>query len=153
MSALTGDVVTTTSPIERELDAGNYTVFERVGSQHTVGPVSYSESDMPSIRPQDVVVTGPDGEPVEAVTWDVDETLQRGDDLFAGAAGFTADRAGRYTIEIAGEPTDVVIARRFFDGTASALVTLAVGAVTGAIAVIALTATVLVRAKRRTALP
>ena len=152
VAALTSEAVATPSLIERDLDAGRYTVFERVGSQHSVGPITYSESGSPDLGPSDIQVTGPDGESVLVEVWSIGETIERGDALYVGAAGFTAERAGRYTVDVAGAPTEVVLARRIFDGTSSALVTLGIGAVTGCLAVIALIATVLVRSSRRRAL-
>ena len=152
IGAITGESVATPSVIERELDAGRYTIFERVGTQRSAGPVTFSESGATSLGPQDIEVTGPDGDSVLVEIWSIDESLQRGDTLFAGAAGFTAERSGRYTVDIAGPATEVVLARRLFDGTSSALIALGIGAVSGCIAVVALIATVLVRSSRRRAL-
>lgn len=149
---LMAEQVATPAVITRELDAGKYTIFERIGTQNSVGPVTYSQTEEFSIGPDDLEITGPDGESVPTEIWSVDETLQRGDALYAGAAGFTAERPGTYRIDIGGPASEVVVGRRLFDGTATALVTMAVGAVTGCIAVIAFITIVLVRSSRRKAL-
>jgi len=148
-SALGADPQESPTTIQRTLDAGRYTVFDRSGSRRQTGPITFTEQGLTSIGPEDVTVTGPDGE-LLAVTWPtVSETIDQGGAIYLGIARFTVTEPGTHRIDIGGAPSEVIVSRTLFDGIGGPLVLTASGAVIGGLCATTLFVIVLVKASRR----
>jgi hypothetical protein len=101
--SLTSPEVSVPGTITRTLSPGTYVVYEASGTSKT--------SQVTTLSPSDVTVTGPDGGAVAVGSPVGDETITRGVQRFTGIAAFDVRTAGTYTVEIAAaEPTTVVLA-------------------------------------------
>lgn len=151
VGAFTEPSVRTPTVIVRQLDPGRYTVFEAVGSNSRVGPVTLRQWDAPSLGPGDIDVLDPAGRSVDVTVPSAGESIDRNGDTYTGVAGFIADTAGTYRMEVRGEPTDVIVTRGLFDLSPVLLVAFGVAAGVGCVAAVASVVLVLVRASRRRA--
>jgi hypothetical protein len=135
--------------IERDLDAGRYTVFELTGSQFGGGGVNAGFNTFPTLGPGDVQVTGPDGGAVSVTVGGSVQTIQRGRSVYTGAVDFTVHDPGRYSVRVGGPPDRVLLTRTLFDGASGSVPLLIGGAVIGGVAMTTFMVMVIVRAKRR----
>jgi hypothetical protein len=91
------------TPVDEQLslEAGRYTVFELVGHQSSEGPVTTFRRDAPTLGPEMVDVTGPDGDTVTVSGFtSSSESLTRGEDIYAGVARFVVAEPGQYRVRI-----------------------------------------------------
>jgi hypothetical protein len=73
---------------------GTYIVFERTGNRSTYGPLTIARDDGVTIDSRQLLVTGPDGRSVRAVSSSPNESINRGSDHYTSAVEFDAPRAG-----------------------------------------------------------
>jgi hypothetical protein len=112
------------TPVDEQvtLREGRYTVFELVGRQTSQGPVTTWRRDAPTVTADMVRVTGPDRATVAAddIT-SGSETLNRGQDIYAGVARFDVPGPGPYRVQVdAPAGREVVIAPSFGSGFGAA---------------------------------
>jgi hypothetical protein len=95
-------------------DAGTYAVFEQTGSQSQNGVVTVTTNGATVLRPADVTVSGPDGEPITTSLVSGSETLTRNGTIYTASIEFDADTAGEYEVAVTGGRPggSAVIARR-----------------------------------------
>lgn len=103
-AAFFADPCRTPCAIDLELEPGSYLVFEEVGSTHSYGPFSETETGPPRVSPTDVTVTSANGARTAVNSPGADETITRDDTIYRGVASFRVGEAGRYRIAVAGEP-------------------------------------------------
>ncbi len=92
---------------------GDYYVYQQdvFGNGQGTVPGSTSNSDITTLRPRQVRVTGPTGAPVGTWSGDGTETVTRGTEPYSNAVGFHVSTAGTYTVRIgAVTPSDVFVA-------------------------------------------
>jgi hypothetical protein len=113
------------TPVDTQLslEAGRYTVFELVGRQSSQGPVTTTRRDAPTVTPDMIDVTGPDGATIAPKGFtSSSESLTRDEDIFTGVARFVVDEPGRYHVRIDGPAgRQVVIAPSFGSGIGGVL--------------------------------
>jgi hypothetical protein len=104
------------------LREGQYTVFELVGQQDSRGPVTTWQRGAPTIRPEMVRVSGPDGATITSRPFTSGtETLNRGQDIYTGVARFDVAAAGSHRVRVDGPSgREVVIAPSFGSGFGAA---------------------------------
>jgi hypothetical protein len=106
------------------LHAAKYVLFER-----TDGP--------PTIRPDQVEVSAPNGEPVPVSTLDsVSESITRGSRTYDGAVSFRAPTAGDYVVKVTSEPREAIVARSIGDTLGAVAVWFLLAVLGGAVVVI-----------------
>jgi hypothetical protein len=108
--ALSVPSMTTPGVANRHLTPGTWLIFERTGTKTGIGGFTITHINAPSIGPEDVTVTGPDGDaPVSPVT--VLETITEGRRIYTAALQFTASSAGTYAIQVDTPGSEVIIER------------------------------------------
>jgi hypothetical protein len=113
------------TPVDAQLSlrAGKYTVFELVGRRSGQGPITTTSTTAPTVTPEAIAVTGPDGVAITAHGYTSgSETLTRERDIYAGVARFVVAEPGEYHVRI-DSPADtrVVVAPSFGTGFGAAL--------------------------------
>lgn len=113
------------TPVDEQLslEAGRYTVFELVGRRSGQGPVTTTTSTSPTVTPEAIALTGPDGVTITARGYTSgSETLTRDRDIYAAVARFVVTEPGRYHVRIdSPAATHVVIAPSFGSGFGAAV--------------------------------
>ena len=113
------------TPVDEQvsLKAGRYTVFELVGQRSTRGPLTTTRTTAPTVTPDAIDVTGPDGVRITASGFTSgSESMTRDEDVYAGVARFVVAEPGQHHVRIdspAGQR--VVIAPSFGSGLGAAL--------------------------------
>jgi hypothetical protein len=101
------------SPTTVDIDChvGDYYVYQHVGYQESGPGFSYSSSGIPTLRSDQVQVSGPNG--IHLGTWSGDgsETITKGSWIYSNAVGFHVSAGGRYTVRITPTlPSTVIVA-------------------------------------------
>lgn len=102
----------------QNLSAGDYVIYER--------------SQLRTVEPMDVQVTGPAG-PV-AVGGTTSTNLTLGNTDYVGVAAFTAPQDGSYTVEVAGDGQELVLGPSIAGTLSSAFTWIGIGALGGLLA-------------------
>jgi hypothetical protein len=89
--------------------AGDYYVYQQTGSQVSVPGFSHSNSGFPTLRPNNVIVTDPDGAHVSTSSGDGSETITEGTWIYSNAVGFHVSDPGEYQVQITGVSSSRVI--------------------------------------------
>jgi len=130
ISAFTSPARTTPVDASLSLNPGRYTVFERTGTSSKTGPVTATSNNGTTVTPDDVTVTGPDGDTLATTTIGGSETITREDAVYTGAVRFRVPAAGTYRVRVdvpAG--TEVVVAPALGTGFRAVLPWVAIGAI------------------------
>src|SRR6516165_9562945 len=98
--ALSTPSMATPGVTTRHLTAGTWLIFERTGTKTGLGGFTITHGSAPTIGPEDVMVTGPDGitPPVSPVA--VDETITEGPRIYTAMEEFTVPTTGIYTVRV-----------------------------------------------------
>jgi len=95
-----GPVLSLPTDTRMHLSAGTYLVYQRTGTTHGGGGVSFSSSGPPTLQPSDVAVSAPDGTTVPVDYPGSSESLTRGSASYTGAVSFDVPRSGDYEVRI-----------------------------------------------------
>jgi hypothetical protein len=145
------DPCTTPCSESRDLDAGNYLVFERVGSSRTIGPLSTKTEGPATVTPDDVSITSSTGQELEVGEPGTSQTIDRNGTTYGGVVSFHVPADGRYQVSIdAPDPTRVLVAPSLGQTFVGALPGLAAAAVASIVGVIGLVVLIIAWLRRRT---
>jgi Protein of unknown function (DUF2510) len=110
LTSFSSPVQSTPTVITEDLDEGTYLIYERTGSRREMGPF-FNEMDRGvTLTGSDVTVRGPDGSEVTVLRPTIDETLDRGNEIYTGALRFTVETAGVHRIDIDSQGQQVIVA-------------------------------------------
>lgn len=110
IETFTTPVRVTPVDVTLELDEGTYVIYEATSQGHSAGPITTTEGGGVTIAPDDVTVLNGAGEELTIEGQRYDETVDRGDVTFTGAARFTVDDAGPHRIQVDGAGQQVLVA-------------------------------------------
>lgn len=103
-----------------ELETGTWSIYQHTGSTRGAstggvvsGGLSFNESRPVTVTPEAVSITGP--APAEVWGGWFGETITRGSNTYTGAVRFEVVESGDYTLSVAGEPGEVLVARPLSD--------------------------------------
>ena len=88
---------------------GDYYVYQHTGDHISVPGFSYSNSGFPTLKPDEVLVTGPGGTHPGTWSGDGSETITEGSWIYSNAVGFDVARSGEYSVRIGGSTSSSVI--------------------------------------------
>jgi hypothetical protein len=88
---------------------GDYYVYQHTGSQESWPGFSYSSNGAPTLQPDNVIVTGPDGSRVGTWSGNGSETITEGSWIYSNAVGFHASGDGDYQVRVTSVPPTRVI--------------------------------------------
>ena len=118
--------------ITEDLDAGRYVVFERTGTTRTVGPITSTNNDAPTLSPELVDVVGPDGAPLPTEFLSgASETITQGNAVYTGVLEFEVATPGSHQIVVRGEGRQVLVSRSLGDSFRGLLPFVGVAAIGG----------------------
>jgi hypothetical protein len=103
-------VRSTPTVITEDLDEGTYLIYERTGSRKEMGPFFNELNGAVTLTGGDVTVRGPDGSEVAVLRPTIDETLDRGNEIYTGALRFTVETPGVHRIDIDSQGQQVIVA-------------------------------------------
>ena len=104
-STLAAPSRTTPGTIQTTLRAGDHVILERIS---TAGE-SFADDEGTTLTPRMVSVTGPAGQVVPVRSSVFTGTITQGMSVYRSALSFEAPQAGRYAIEVGGEPGAVLV--------------------------------------------
>ncbi len=107
---------------ERSFSPGRYGVFERTGTSTGGGGITFTENQLPRLRPGDVTVTGPNGAVVATRFMGSNETINQSGHMYTGVVEFDITESGRYQVQIGRVQGEAIVTRGLLDGQASNLV-------------------------------
>jgi hypothetical protein len=111
--------VATPGEAHLSLKKGRYIIYERTGTRHGVGGVSFTNDGPITLNNEDATVTSPDGTRLPTYSLEGNETLTKGATIYSSAIGFTTPAAGRYDIRITQAGSgEVAVGRSAFGGLA-----------------------------------
>ncbi len=110
--------MTTPGTTERTFSAGRYGVFERTGTSRGGGGITFTEQDLPNLRPSDVTVTGPTGESIPTRYMETNETINQNGALYTGVVEFHITEPGPYRVQIDRVQGQAIVTRDLLDGQA-----------------------------------
>jgi hypothetical protein len=84
----------------RNLDKGQYLVFEQTGRSRSIGPLSTTTQGPATITPGLVTVTSETGQTLDVVEPGTSQTIDRNGDIYRGAVSFHVSEPGRYRVSI-----------------------------------------------------
>ena len=94
-----------------ELDEGTWVLYQHTGSRSGGGGITFDQNRSVTLHPEHVTITGPAAVEVQGRGFGT-ETITWGSRTYTDAVRFVAPVAGRYRIELRGEPGgEVVMAR------------------------------------------
>jgi hypothetical protein len=136
----------------RNLEKGNYLVFERVGSSSSVGPFSSRFQGRGTISRTDVTITSIGGRALEVGEPGTSQTIDRGGTIYAGVVSFHVPESGRYRVAVdAPAETRILVAPGFGQIFVKALPGLVVGGIGVVDGVVGLVLLILAWIHRRSA--
>ena len=141
---LGSDSVALPAHLQRHFDTGTYEVYQRTGTSGGGGGFTFSNGQPPTLRPADVVVTGPDGSRLATnYASGARETIGRGSGTYTGVVTFDITSSGDYTVDIAADGgfPEAIVARSIGSAAHAAakwLVLLVIGALAAAVGLVLL---------------
>jgi hypothetical protein len=91
--------------------AGDYYVYQQVGSQVSGPGFSFSHTGLSTLAPDQVRVTSTNGTQLSTWATDSSETITEGSGIYASTVGFHVAAAGKYKVQIAAvTPSSVIVA-------------------------------------------
>ena len=88
VGAVTESPQATPGLTERTFSPGRYGVFERTGTSTGAGGITFTENQLPRLRPGDVTITGPTGAVVPTRFMDANESINQSGHLYTGVVEF-----------------------------------------------------------------
>jgi hypothetical protein len=110
IATFTAPVRVTPADFTIDLDEGTYVVYEQTGATRGSGPITTTQRGSVTITPSAVEVVSASGAsvPVEAMT--LNETVDRANGTFTGAARFTVVEPGVHRIQVLGNGRQIIVA-------------------------------------------
>lgn len=135
---------------ERDLEKGNYIVFEQTGSSSQVGPFSARTQGHATIGRADVLVTSSSGRALAIGEPSSSQTIDRNGTVYVGVVSFHVPESGRYRLSVdAPGATQVLVAPGLGQTLVNAVPGLVVGGLGGLAGSIGLIVLILAWTRRR----
>jgi hypothetical protein len=116
-STLGRPALATPMHVTQALADTDYAVFELTGHRGGAGPITVRENDAPTVTPDDVTVTAPDGSPIPTRgPGSGTETFSRDHEIYTAAVYFRAPVEGAYRIWVNGDGSHRVLVNRSTGG-------------------------------------
>ena len=132
--AITAPTVTTPAVVQRHLTRATWHLFERTGTTAGTAGFTITHDDAPSLRPDEVTVTGPGGQ-LQVTFVTINEHITRGSRIYTGVLQFRVEDPGDYEIAINTTTRREVLLTRSLGDTFRGVLGFVVGAVGGGLLV------------------
>lgn len=120
VGGLSGGGVATPGTVERDLGSGEWVIYQRTGTNRGGGGVTFTTDGPPTMSPEEVRVTDPDGNPVRVRLRFENETITLNQAIYHSALSFDAPRSGTYRLEFAQSRGEVLVRRGVLNQFAAA---------------------------------
>lgn len=92
-----------------QLDAGQWVIFERTGSQRRSGPLTLTQNDEAVLEKTRVAIFDPSGAPVDIDGVRALQTINRNGSIYTGVISFDAPTSGTYAISLESSSSEAII--------------------------------------------